>query len=126
MDRRDARVTDYVAGLPSPRKEICRALRELILGNFPELREDFKYNFPAYMYGTKRVCSIGGFRGHANLELDFGAHVKDSKGRVEGVGKNIRHIKIRSLDEIDADHFVDLLRQNLDYFRAGEPTPRRG
>lgn len=42
------------------------------------------------------------------------------------MGKKIRHIKIRSLDEIDADHFVDLLRQNLDYFRAGEPTPRRG
>lgn len=38
------------------------------------------------------------------------------------MGKKIRHIKIRSLDEIDADHFVDLLRQNLDYYLAQEGT----
>ncbi|MDQ4110777.1 MAG: DUF1801 domain-containing protein [Actinomycetota bacterium] len=117
-DRTDDRATAYIAALPSPQREICQRLRELILGGFPDLTEAFKYNFPAYMYGPKRVCSTGGFKAHANLELDFGAHVDDPDGRVEGVGKNIRHIKIRSVDEIDEAYFLDLLQKNLDFYLA--------
>src|SRR5690606_39564124 len=111
------RDTYYESRNQSPQKEVCNGLRELILGNIPELREDLKYNFPAYLLGTKRICSTGGFKKHANLELDYGAHLRDPKGRVEGVGKNIRHIEIRSLEEVDADYFVDLIRQSLEYHR---------
>lgn len=115
---RNERVTQYIAALPSPQKEICESLRELILGHFPELREEFKYNYPAYYYERKRICSIGGFKRHANLELDYGAHLRDPVGRVEGIGKNIRHIKIRSLDEVDTDYFVDLLKQSIEHHRS--------
>jgi len=124
---RNEKVTQYIAQLPSPQKEICEALRELILGNFPELREEFKYNYPAYYYERKRICSIGGFKRHANLELDYGAHLRDPIGRVEGVGKNIRHIKIRSPAEVDPDYFVDLLRQSIEYHEEFcRETARRG
>lgn len=125
MSRIDDRATAYIATLPSPQREICQRLRELILDGFPELTEAFKYNFPAYMYATKRVCSTGGFKAHANLELDFGAHVDDPQGRVEGVGKNIRHIKIRSMEEIDEAYFLDLLRKNLDAYLDRRPGPPR-
>ncbi len=107
------RVSDYIISLPSPQKEICQALRELILGNFPRITEEFKWNYPAYYYGGKRICSTGGFKKHANLELDYGAHLKDVKGRVVGAGKNIRHIKIKALDEVDTDYFIDLLKQRI-------------
>jgi hypothetical protein len=107
------RVTEYIASLPSPQNEICQRLRELILDNFPELREEFKYNFPAYYLGSKRICSTGGFRHHANLEFDYGAHLDDERGRIEGVGKNIRHIKIRSIEEVEDTYLVDLLRQSI-------------
>ncbi|MFO7287107.1 MAG: DUF1801 domain-containing protein [Gammaproteobacteria bacterium] len=115
---RNEKVTQYIAVLPSPQKEICQSLREMILGHFPELREEFKYNYPAYYHERQRICSIGGFKRHANLELDYGAHLRDSRGRVEGVGKNIRHVKIRSLDEVDTDYFIDLLRQSIEYHRS--------
>jgi hypothetical protein len=115
VPRLSDKVTDYIASLPAPQRGICQSLRELILGNFPQLREEFKYNFPAYYYERKRVCSLGGFKRHANLELDYGAHLRDSQRRIEGVGKNIRHIKIRSLEEIDEDYFVGLLQQSLDH-----------
>ena len=111
----NARATEYIAALPSPQREICQSLRELILDNFPQLHEEFKHNYPAYYYERKRICSTGGFKNHANLELDYGAHLKDAKGRVVGVGKNIRHIKIRSLDEIDSDYFTELIRQSIEH-----------
>src|SRR5690606_35319185 len=81
---RNEKVTQYIAVLPAPLKEICQSLREMILGHFPELREEFKYNYPAYYHERQRICSIGGFKRHANLELDYGAHLRDSRGRVEG------------------------------------------
>ena len=37
----DERVTGYIASLPSPQREICRALRELILRNLT-VSEQFK------------------------------------------------------------------------------------
>jgi hypothetical protein len=42
--------------------------------------------------------------------------VDDPQGRIEGVGTNIRHIKIRGVDQIDEAYFLDLLRQNLDTY----------
>jgi hypothetical protein len=75
--------------------------------------EAFKWNYPAYLHDAKRLCSIGGFKNHASLELDYGAHLEDAKGRLVGMGKNIRHIKITSLEQVDADYFIDLLRQSI-------------
>jgi hypothetical protein len=119
VPRRNDKVTEYIDSLPAPQRDICESLRELILRNFQQLREEFKYNYPAYYFERQRICSIGGFKRHANLELDYGAHLRDSRGRIEGVGKNIRHIKIRSLEEIDEEHFVELLQQSLDHHAGG-------
>src|SRR4051812_30838665 len=112
------KATEYIASLPSPQKEICQTLRELILENFPQMREEFKWNYPAYYYNGKRICITGGFKEHANIELFYGAHLRDAQGRIAGAGKNTRHIKIRSLEEIDRDYFVDLLRQSIELSQA--------
>ena len=117
-----SKVTEYIAALPSPQKEICQSVRELILSNFPKITEEYKWNFPAYYYNGKRICITGGFKQHANLELFYGAHLHDSKGRIAGVGKNTRHIKIRSLEDIDTDYLVDLVRQSIELSQAGITT----
>ncbi len=98
------KVTEYIAALPSPQKEICQSLRELILENFPQMTEEYKWRYPAYYYNGKRICIMGGFKAHANLELFYGAHLRDAQGRVVGAGKNTRHIKLKSLDDIDSNY----------------------
>ena len=109
----NSRVSDYINPLPSPQKEIGVALRDMIHDTFPYFTEEFKWNYPAYYYRSKRICSLGAFKNHVNLELDYGSSLADSKGRLEGVGKNIRHIKIRALEEVDTEYFSDLLRQSI-------------
>ncbi len=86
------------------------------------MREEFKWNYPAYYYNGKRICIIGGFTQHANIELFYGAQLRDAQGRIAGAGKNTRHIKLRSLEEIDADYFVDLLQQSIELSQASTPT----
>jgi len=107
------KATAYIASLPSPQKEICQSLREVILGSFPHMTEEFKWNYPAYYYHGKRICLTSGFKAHVTLELFYGAHLRDTQKRIVGAGKNTRHIKLRSLQEIDRDYLVDLLRQSI-------------
>jgi hypothetical protein len=107
------KATEYIASLPSPQREICQSLRELILTNFPQMGEEFKWNFPAYYFNGKRICLTGGFKVHATIELFYGAHLQDTQGRIAGIGKNTRHIKLKSCEEIDTNYFVDLLQQSI-------------
>jgi hypothetical protein len=116
------KVTAYIALLPSPQKEICQALRELILENFPHMREELKWNSPTYYYHGKRICLNSGFKDHVTVELFYGAHLEDAQERIVGVGKNTRHIKLQSLQEIDTTYFVDLLQQSIELSQAGHYT----
>jgi hypothetical protein len=113
------KVTAYIASLPSPQKEICQSLRELILEYFPHMREEFKWNYPAYYYNGKRICLASGFKEHVTVELFYGAHLEDAQGRIVGVGKNTRHIELTSLNEIDTNYLVDLLQQSIKLSQAG-------
>ncbi|GAC1565842.1 MAG: hypothetical protein NVS3B14_04960 [Ktedonobacteraceae bacterium] len=115
-------VTAYIASLPSPQLEICQALRELILEHFPHMREAFKWNSPAYYYHGKRICLTSGFKDHVTLELFYGAHLQDAQERIVGVGKNTRHMKLKSLEEIDPTNFVNLLQQSIELSQAGTST----
>ena len=116
------KVTEYIDSLPSPQKEICQSLRELILENFPQMREEFKWNYPAYYYHGKRICLISGFQDHVTVELFYGAHLEDVQERIVGVGKNTRHMKLQSLKDIDTNYFVDLLQQSIELSQAGHYT----
>ena len=112
------KVTEYIASLPSPQKEICQSLRELILENLPQMREEYKWNYPAYYYDGKRICLASGFKEHVTLELFYGAHLKEAQGRIVGEGKNTRHIKLRSLQDIDTCYFINLLQQSIELSEA--------
>jgi hypothetical protein len=121
MTELNGRASEYIAGLASPQREICGALRELILGAFPGMREEFKWGYPAYYYNGKRICITGGFRQHANMELFYGARLQDGRGRIAGNGKNTRHIKFRSLEEVDREYIVDLLQQSIELSQGRSP-----
>jgi hypothetical protein len=83
------------------------------------MREEFKWNHPAYYCKGKRICLAGGFKEHVSVELFYGAHLQDSQGRIVGAGKSTRHIKFRRLEEIDANYIVDLLRQSVQLSQSG-------
>jgi hypothetical protein len=120
MSRHDAQVSEYIAGFASPQKEIGDALRNLILRAFPDMREAYKWKYAAYYDGKKRICLFGGFKGHVGLELFYGSHLDDPKAVLEGEGKHTRHIKYRSVDEIDAEYLTGLIRQSIEFARAGK------
>lgn len=107
------KVSRYIAALPSPQKEICEAFRALIYDNFPQMSEEYKWNYPAYYNNGKRICLASGFKEHVTLELFYGVHLHDTQGRVGGVGKNTRHIKFRLMGDFDSNYLIDLIKQSI-------------
>jgi hypothetical protein len=50
---------------------------------------------------------------HVNLGFYHGAALKDPAGLLDGAGKNLRHIKIRSLAEVSKKELGELLKASL-------------
>ena len=102
----DQKVKAYLDKQPSPQKEICERLREIIFKTFPALQESFKNGVPwyedkYYIVALKDSVNIGfSIAGLSEKELDL----------FEGKGKFMRHIKIKSLTEIDDQQIVMRLK----------------
>lgn len=101
----DEKVESYLEKLPSPQKEICGRVREIILKTFPELKESFKNGVPWY-----DKYYIVGLKDHVNIGFCIKGLTKKELGLFEGKGKLMRHVKIYSLDDIDENEIVKRLK----------------
>lgn len=101
-------VSEYINNLPEGKKEIVKALREIILSVDPSLNESLKWKQPVY---SKKgdICYIFPAGDHVNLGFYNGTGLKDSKKMLEGTGKMMRHIKISGLEDIDKEYFWELV-----------------
>ncbi len=84
--------------------EIARALRLAVLRGFPGSVETFDRSDG--LLAIRRGRSLRDFmfaiiphKAHVNLQLADGANLHDRDGRIEGTGKRIRHVKVRSMDD---------------------------
>src|SRR5262249_21634002 len=88
-------------------QELTIALRQLIL---EELAPCCEYILEAYiislLYGpTHRmkdgICYIGVIKDHVNLGFIRGSELADPQRILEGTGKQMRHIKIRHMSDLE-------------------------
>jgi hypothetical protein len=88
-------------------QELTLALRELVL---EELAPCCEYIVEVYivsiLYGpTHRmkdgICYIGVIKDHVNLGLIRGSELADPQRILEGTGKQMRHIKIRNMSDLE-------------------------
>jgi len=101
-------VSEYINSLQEDKKEIVKALRSIILSVDPSLNESLKWKQPVY---SKKgdICYIFPTGGHVNLGFYRALELKDPKKLLEGTGKNMRHIKIKSMKDIDKEYFWELV-----------------
>lgn len=99
-------VDDYIAKQKSPQKEICRKLRQIILEALPEIQEEIKLGVPWYE-GKYYIVAL---KHHVNLGFSLKGLSSKKVGLFEGGGKTMKHVTIRSLEEIDEHKIVELLK----------------
>lgn len=86
-------------------RPIVNALRDVILDVHPESCEVVRLGDRAATYGVGPRKMIDGYayilphRGWVNLGFYQGSSLPDPEGLLEGTGKKLRHVKIRSLED---------------------------
>jgi len=88
-------------------KNIGLSVREIIKELHPDFTELIweKQNIASYGFGPKKMSQhyvyLGFFKAHVNLGFYFGADLDDPSNLLEGAGKKLRHIKLKSVDDLD-------------------------
>ena len=103
--------------------EAARALRLTVLQAFPDAVETFDPADGLLAIGTGRSMRDFSFaiiphKAHVNLQLADGADLPNPDGRIEGTGKRVRHVKVRSVEDATAPWLRAAIAAQLAY-RAG-------
>lgn len=97
---------DVTAGRADHIVRIAHALRTLLADVMPGITEVSwpKQQIAGYGIGPKKMseqfCYIAPVTNHVNLGFIYGVDLDDPAGLMEGTGKALRHIKIRSLEQV--------------------------
>jgi len=108
-----------LAGVEPDLAAIARRLRAIIRAVDASTVETVRLGDNAATYGvgpkkmTDGYAYIMPMRGYINLGFYQGALVKDPEGLLEGTGKGLRHVKIRSLAESNRPAIRALLKTAL-------------
>jgi hypothetical protein len=102
----NAKVDSYMQKQGSPQREICQKLREILLNTLPNVREEMKWGVPTYADGKVYIVAL---KDHVNLGFSLDALPAAEQKQLEGSGKTMKHIEVRSLDEINEKRIVELL-----------------
>ena len=100
-------VNQYFKNQQSPQKEICQKLREIIVRNFPDILEEMKWGVPTYGGGKTYIVAL---KNHVNMGFSLKELSKEDQKILDGSGKTMKHMKIYSIDGIDEEKIVGLLK----------------
>ncbi len=106
---------DLLAITSASLQPVMVRLRQIILEVKPDAHEVVRLGDRAATYGFGPKKMIEGmvylmpFDHWINLGFYQGADLPDPKNRLEGTGKKLRHIKIRSVDECEQESLRELL-----------------
>lgn len=98
-------------------RDIAEELRMLIFNLLPDVTEVVweKQCIAGYGIGSKKMseqfCYIAPFKKHVNFGFYYGADLDDPSKLLDGTGKSLRHIKIRSKGDIAKPEVKKLLKQ---------------
>lgn len=98
--------------------DIARAVRLSVVAVVPDAVETFDEPDRLLAFGpggSRRAFwfAIIPHTAHVNLQLADGADLPNPDGRIEGTGKRIRHVKIRSVEDARAPWLRDVIAAQL-------------
>lgn len=94
----------FFAGYPPDVQAISRMLRVMVNNSMPHAYEVLfaKHNHIGYLFTESmhdRVCYICPLKDYVRLGFDYGGYLDDPEQMLEGTGKRMRHVKLRSVKE---------------------------
>ena len=92
-------VDAYMKKLDPDMRALVAALRAVVKKAAPGIEEALKWSTPVYSKNGL-VCWLHAARAHAAIGFYQGASLTDPRGYLEGEGKRLRHMKVRSSQDV--------------------------
>jgi uncharacterized protein YdhG (YjbR/CyaY superfamily) len=100
-------VDEYLEKQKSPQKEICQLLRDIIFKTFPTIKEEMKWGVPTCAEDKYYFVAL---KNHVNLGFSIVNLSTEELQEFERSCKTMRVISINSMNEINEDKIVELLK----------------
>ena len=99
----DVELETLLSGFSPVVAETARALRGVVADAFPEAVEQVDFGNKLLAIGLSMktrdlVFGVNPHAAHVNLQLADGVDLPNADGLIEGTGKRIRHVKVRSAE----------------------------
>ncbi|HEY3294042.1 MAG TPA: DUF1801 domain-containing protein [bacterium] len=117
-------VDEYIGKLPWEQQELAGALRKLVLSASPRLEETIKWGKPWFCCGDDTVCYLAAQKDYINFGFARGAELADPDGLLEGSGKGMRHIKVKTMKDVRRRPLTALVKEAVKLCNAGKTVRR--
>ncbi len=100
----------FISKLSPSNRKIVKNLRGIILKAVPNVEEAIKWGMPCYSQNGM-ICHIIPAKAHVSLAFSKGVGLTDPNSLLQGEGKKMRHIKLRSENEIKTKIIATWVRE---------------
>jgi len=101
----------YFAEQPADKAALLEKLRALVNKGVPDADVTIKWGVPFYQRNGKNVCSLAAFKDFVGINfLASPSVLVDPKKQLEGGGKTMRMLKVRSASDIDSGSILRWLK----------------
>lgn len=104
------KVSEYFDNAQEEQIVLLEAVRKLIHESVENVSEEIKWGFPVFAQ-TKDFAYLRYAKKHITLGFYHIDKIKDPDNLLEGVGNTLKHIKIKSIDDIKTTVISEWLRQ---------------
>lgn len=130
-----AEIDRFLEGYPPDIRDLAHQVRALVASVTPDADEYLKRGWKVIWYGfgpkmADQFAVVMPTRNHVGLGFAYGSELPDPKGKLEGTGKRMRHVKLRTAADAAAPAIAALLRAQVALLRAeragskGKPRPK--
>ena len=103
----EKQVNKYVEKQKSPQKEILQKVRKIFHETLPNCNEKMAWGVPTFASGKFYIAAM---KNRVHMGFAITGLSEDEIGLFEGSGKTMRHIKILTLESIDENKIVKLIK----------------
>jgi len=106
-----APVDVYFREQPPDKRVLLERLRALVDKAVPDADATIKWGVPFYQKNGRNVCSLAAFKEHVGINFFASPDVLVDPGKkLEGGGKSMRMLKVRSAQDIDSASILRWLK----------------
>jgi hypothetical protein len=110
-------------------RDLTHQVRALIASVAPDADEYLKLGWKVIWYGfgpkmPDQFAVVMPTRNHVGLGFAYGCDLPDPKGKLEGTGKRMRHVKLRTAADAADPAIAALLRAQVALLRAERAAPK--